>query len=548
MTLLSLALLVAAVILGLFTLRYHRLQKLQFTADARLQLQYQEPLALRDTNHSAISAEITRLVELVRCLREHLNSVSSITKLPVEILLDIFRYVADSEAGSHSLVACSHVCRRWRATTTTSPLLWARAINLADDSEQWVAMMIERSVPHLLDVSWDYTLNCSEIILGSIVYRRDASIAANNISRVFSIPHRVCSVNLRLPLEHMTELVTLIPTFMPNLRSLVLAGYSFSGGLAMSTIPVLELRAPALHHLRIDNFGISWSLFHPESFRNLRNFTLSYLPVDSRLSLYNLMAFLVDMPLLEVLVIHQALQQSVPPSNASRISFSYLHTIILEATVGHMALLLGSLATPHLRLLEVHTGDMSIQTSAVDFNHLSLVVGVCARSTTYRTVEIHCDATSIRVFGFPEAIGCDDAPTEPHVVHLSLEWSNAVPRDAAHIAGVLPELLRHLCLSRHLNIYGTLSTGLLDALLQRPIHFPEPRYKLCLTTTDNTKHAQLDLVTKFSRKYAQAYLGDTESREAASLAAQIAKGGQGALGDQFWDIIERGSQARLIGR
>ncbi|KAI6135905.1 hypothetical protein EDD17DRAFT_1517391 [Pisolithus thermaeus] len=427
-----------------FTSRYHRLRKLQFTADAQLQYRYQAPLALCAIDPLVISAEIARLLELVQCLWEHLNSISSITKLPAEILLDIFQYIADSEAGGHSLVACSHVCRRWRVITITSPLLWARAINLADASERWVAMMIERSAPHLLDVSWDYTFNCSEIILELIVYQRDALAAANNISRVFSVPHQVHSVNLRLPLEHMVEIVSRIPTFMPNLETLVLTGYSSSEGLARSIIPMFELRAPALHHLRIENFGISWSLFRPESFCNLQHFTLCYLPMDSRLSLYNLMAFLVGMPLLRVLVIRQALQQSVPPSSTSRISFSHLHTIILEATVVHMAFLLRSFATPPLRLLEVHSGDTSIQTSTVDLSRLLLVVGECAQSTTYRTVEIHYHTTSIQVFGFPEVIGWDDVPTEPHAVHLSLEWSSITPWDTTQIAGSLPELLRHL--------------------------------------------------------------------------------------------------------
>ncbi|KAI6097614.1 hypothetical protein EDD16DRAFT_1527541 [Pisolithus croceorrhizus] len=264
-------------------------------------------------------------------------TISSLTLLVAAMILD-------SEAGSHLLVACSHVCCQWRAITTTSPLLWARVVNLVDDSEEWVAMMIQRSEPHLLDVSWDYTLNCSEIILGSTVYQRDVLAAANNISWAFSVPHRVHSINLRLPLERMTEMVVCIPTFMPNLGTLVLAGYSSSEGL-------------------------------------------------TRLPLYNLMAFLV-------------------------------------ATAVHTVFLLGSLATPHFQLLEVHSGDMSAQTSTVDLKCLLSVVGACARLTAYRMVEIHYDTTSIQVFGFPEVIGCDDVPTEPHVVHLSLEWSSTVPRDA----------------------------------------------------------------------------------------------------------------------
>ncbi|KAI6115429.1 hypothetical protein EV401DRAFT_1889583 [Pisolithus croceorrhizus] len=346
-----------------------------------LQYRYQAPLALCTIDPLVISAEIAHLLELVRCLREHLNSISSITKLPAEILLDIFRYIADSEAGGHSLVACSHVCRWWRVITITSPLLWARAIDLAD------------------------------------------ATAANNISRVFSVPHRVRSVNLRLPLEHMAEIVSRIPTFMPNLETLVLTGYGSSEGLARSIIPMFKLRAPALHHLRIENFGISWSLFRPESFCNLQHFTLCYLPMDSRLSLYNLMAFLV-----------------APQEYRSLISTPLFWKLLW--CIWHSCF--DPLPPPPLRLLEVHSGDTSIQTSTADLSRLLLVVGECAQSTTYRTVEIHYHMTSIQVFGFPEVIGWDDAPTEPHAVHLSLEWSSITPWDTTQIAGSLPKLLRHL--------------------------------------------------------------------------------------------------------
>lgn len=46
------------------------------------------------------------------------------------------------------------------------------------------------------------------------------------------------------------------------------------------------------------------------------------------------------------------------------------------------------------------------------------------------------------------------------------------------------------------------------------------------------------------RKFARAYLGDTESREAIELRRQIAKGAREALEEQYWDVIERTIQAR----
>jgi nuclear pore complex protein Nup93 len=46
------------------------------------------------------------------------------------------------------------------------------------------------------------------------------------------------------------------------------------------------------------------------------------------------------------------------------------------------------------------------------------------------------------------------------------------------------------------------------------------------------------------RKYARVYLGDPESREAANLRRQIAKGAREALEEQYWNILERTLQAR----
>jgi nuclear pore complex protein Nup93 len=48
----------------------------------------------------------------------------------------------------------------------------------------------------------------------------------------------------------------------------------------------------------------------------------------------------------------------------------------------------------------------------------------------------------------------------------------------------------------------------------------------------------------FERKYARAYLGDPESRDAAELRKQIARGAREALEEQYWDVMERTIQAR----
>ncbi|KAF8885239.1 Nup93/Nic96-domain-containing protein [Gymnopilus junonius] len=49
---------------------------------------------------------------------------------------------------------------------------------------------------------------------------------------------------------------------------------------------------------------------------------------------------------------------------------------------------------------------------------------------------------------------------------------------------------------------------------------------------------------RLERKFAKIYLGDPETREAAALRRQIAKGACESLEEQYWDILERTIQAR----
>ncbi|KAI0079058.1 nucleoporin-interacting protein NIC96 [Panus rudis PR-1116 ss-1] len=50
----------------------------------------------------------------------------------------------------------------------------------------------------------------------------------------------------------------------------------------------------------------------------------------------------------------------------------------------------------------------------------------------------------------------------------------------------------------------------------------------------------------FERKYARVYLEDPDSRQAAELRKQIAKGAREGLEEQYWDVVERTIQARAM--
>ncbi|EIW86265.1 nucleoporin-interacting protein NIC96 [Coniophora puteana RWD-64-598 SS2] len=50
----------------------------------------------------------------------------------------------------------------------------------------------------------------------------------------------------------------------------------------------------------------------------------------------------------------------------------------------------------------------------------------------------------------------------------------------------------------------------------------------------------------FERKFARVYLGDQDSREAAGLRTQIARGAREALEEQYWDVLDQTVQARAV--
>ncbi|KAJ7198372.1 hypothetical protein GGX14DRAFT_374348, partial [Mycena pura] len=66
--------------------------------------------------------------ELVDSVESHCGVVSTIRRLPRDILGEIFsHYLGTSDLHLHSPKALSHligVCARWRATALASPLLW----------------------------------------------------------------------------------------------------------------------------------------------------------------------------------------------------------------------------------------------------------------------------------------------------------------------------------------------------------------------------------------------------------------------------------------
>ncbi|KAI0738860.1 hypothetical protein C8Q80DRAFT_1124323 [Daedaleopsis nitida] len=103
-------------------------------------------------------ANISQTVEFLQELRRHINALPCINQLPVELLVEIFKYVTHSSYdilhdGSvfrkvdHSpllnLITITHVCHRWRDIAVDASMLWGRIPILANES--LLKLFVERS-------------------------------------------------------------------------------------------------------------------------------------------------------------------------------------------------------------------------------------------------------------------------------------------------------------------------------------------------------------------------------------------------------------------
>jgi len=425
-------------------------QRLNAAIEEDLQSQSQG-LACTHSDPALVREHVRRLLELVQNLNEHLNAFSFVSRLPAELLVEIFQYIAELDDDGLSLVACSHVCRRWRVIAIASPRLWTRTIDFANDNEDLVTTLIQRSSPYPLDVSWDYNLTLSSWGPEYFLLHGDVLRAMNNVCCAITSLHRVREICLYAPLQHIVGILARsFPQFAPNLQTLILVSFNLAeveevDEAAGLSLPMLELGVPILHTLCIERLGVQLGKIDTRSLQNLQHLSLSHMPIGSKLSLPRAVEILFGIHLLKVLVLRQALQSPIPSNHALQISLPNLIMLIIEAPMIHTVLLLESISTPHLQMLEVYLEGVLPVGSTTDQMQFFSAVGAKARLTAYHTLFVALEEKFANVVGFLGTIAHDSAPLHSNTFHLSLEWDNPVPWDSAHGTALL-ELCRHFSL------------------------------------------------------------------------------------------------------
>jgi hypothetical protein len=392
-----------------------------------------------------------------------MNERALVSRLPVEILIQIFSYCPASDLYPHvrhrpppPWLAVTQVCRRWRNAALSCPFLWVEIIST---NLNWTVAMLERSKDLPIHVSVDDG--------GSTQMPCEIGTARLLFSKI----HRVQS--LAMTCAH--AILTCMPALFdveaaPLLQELIITNFHPSHPLDLVVRPLFSGKTPSLQFLSLYRCRVLWS--SPLLQCDLVYLSISHVPPDYRPHLGQVLTVLKRLTRLECLQLDEALPVHITSPNESttsilsveRLPLTHLRFFSLCARSALDILdFAASVLIPTTALFQLICEDFeqyAPDTNSGDVMLAALASHICAPRDTPTTV---ADATisdgsadtwvpvrSIHVRDIPaarswslfasaahsptdDADDCDSSPPDPadehaRVLSLHMRWS-------AHPAG-----------------------------------------------------------------------------------------------------------------
>ncbi|KAF5325339.1 hypothetical protein D9619_010087 [Psilocybe cf. subviscida] len=280
-----------------------------------------------------IDEEVSNYEQRIRELKTRRNAYADISTLPQELLVDIFLLV---QVGSF-LKDChriTHVCRHWRHTAISTPILWTRPPPRHHD---YTNLMLERSKPANLNIVLLFQVSAATLSsLSSHIGRIQALKIFYSTDRLTDVCNRlIASGNVFSRLE---SLDIGRPAQLRNTVDWTLPGAFIH-------------RASSLRSLRLSRVAFDWQMLSPLNLVSLR---LMHIRLIKKISIKTLLDTLRRMPRLQHLVFTLAdlLPHDIPPNQASRIALPHLQSLNLtDCNSPHIPYLLSHLLLPRLNSL-----------------------------------------------------------------------------------------------------------------------------------------------------------------------------------------------------
>ncbi|KAJ6542233.1 hypothetical protein DFH09DRAFT_1392937 [Mycena vulgaris] len=255
---------------------------------------------------------------------EH-NGKRPISRLPSDIVAEIFLQVCEGSVAEYSWIACSHVCLSWRRIALDTPLLWSHIIF---KSRAWVTACLERSKSSLLVVTADTWFPHVETL----------------VCDVLKMAERIARIHLKFPL-HSQRVLDLLPGPFPHLTDLSIENHSFwvPNNPVQPDVPPF----PALRNLFICT-NIEYLPLLPSHLVSLEIYCTGWQPVpwDS---------FALALGQLQQLHALKLSGFPAPPSSHTRpISLPILRDLHLSGSPKHCTQFIEALDSPKLRRFNLH--------------------------------------------------------------------------------------------------------------------------------------------------------------------------------------------------
>lgn len=251
----------------------------------------------------------------IRAHKSRQNTLAPVARLPPEVLMEIFQQCKGHWAkDATSWMFTSHVCRQWRTIALNCPTLW----NHIRLTAKWecIEEFMKRSkhVPLIVQQAVTPTQETEQFF-------------ANRMERIES---------LKLTVWHRWDDAQDSVGDAPLLRRLWLnsqdepASFREDAHNAFSKKILYGNAAPRLEELKLTSIAVDWRILRHSNLRDLRILRHEHAPSNT---LSDILSALAAMPLLEVLVLHNALGQHVqPPDPANRpVALRNLRSVAIAA-------------------------------------------------------------------------------------------------------------------------------------------------------------------------------------------------------------------------
>ncbi|KAJ6518826.1 hypothetical protein C8R45DRAFT_949358 [Mycena sanguinolenta] len=278
-----------------------------------------KPISSNELMQRGLDEDIRKYQESIRALQYQRNALSSIGKLPPEMLSRVFLFCIHPDSLSW-IREISHICRHWRAVALGCPNLWSFPVFA---QPRWAEEMLKRSKMAPLTVKADLTYMTPKMI-------DSVHLSLAQISRIGEMDIRVGSRSVS-EILHLTDAAPYLHTLC-----LMSPGFSHDDHFALEST-FLNGEAPRLRRLELTRFFLSWD---SPLLSNLVHLKIQNPgPPPARPSMADLIGALERMPRLETLELDRALPVIAPDVSAlsvpsSRTPLSHLKRIvILNASV-----------------------------------------------------------------------------------------------------------------------------------------------------------------------------------------------------------------------